>query len=88
MMPSIEELAQDVATIRARHVEMVTALTSRAERADSENARLRRVLFNIHCELNTALVQEAPSDDKIIMDHIREAKAMADVALKMEQTGG
>lgn len=46
------------------------------------HGRLRQALFEIAGELGAALVQQAPSDDKIIMSHVGIAQQIAKDALK------
>lgn len=47
-----------------------------------QHGRLRKALFDITVELGVAIVQEAQSDDKIIMGHVHEAARIACEALK------
>lgn len=47
-----------------------------------ERGDLRNALLLIAGELGAALVQQAPSDDAIIMGHVKEADAIARRALK------
>ena len=47
-----------------------------------ERGRLRQALLEIAGELGAALVQQSPSDDQIIMDHVRDAHQIAKDALK------
>ena len=46
-----------------------------------EASRLRKALLEIRGELHAALVQTIPSDDQIIMDHVRAADKIAQNAL-------
>lgn len=46
------------------------------------HGRLRQALLEIAGHLGAVLVQAIPSDDKIIIDHVREASQIAKDALK------
>jgi len=52
-----------------------------------QRGKLRQALLEIAGELGAALVQQSPTDDKIIMDHVREAHDIAKRALKSNLAG-
>lgn len=52
-----------------------------------QRGKLRQALLEIAGELGAALVQQSPNDDKIIMDHVREASEIAKRALKSNLVG-
>ena len=52
-----------------------------------QRGKLRQALLEIAGELGAALVQQSPKDDKIIMDHVREAHDIAKRALKSNLVG-
>lgn len=47
-----------------------------------QRGKLRQALLEIAGELHAALIQQSPNDDKVIMDHVREASEIAKRALK------
>lgn len=47
-----------------------------------QRGKLRQALLEIAGELHAALVQQSPSDDKIIIDHVRDASEIAKRALQ------
>ncbi len=47
-----------------------------------ERGRLRQALLAIAGELGAALVQQSPSDDPVIISHVRDAQQIAKDALK------
>lgn len=47
-----------------------------------QRGELRQALLEIAGELHAALIQQSPRDDKITMDHVREASEIAKRALK------
>lgn len=49
------------------------------------NAHTRNALLEIHGELGAALIQQAPSDDAIIMAHIQKADRLVLGLLEKEE---
>lgn len=79
----MESAAQAIREAWASAIKEVEAFPPDPKNLIEQRGKLRQALLEIAGELGAADVQSAPSDDHIIMGHVRSAKALAGAALKL-----